>query len=146
MEFLGKAPKKKDNRITFRHPPLAKPNKKFGSEEKSDNELLRQFRIKISNIEITNEKKEVMDPFIRFIIGGDHYTLVKKRGKEEILLHYGELGKVHTTDVIKFLEGDQSRIFTREIETIYDATFFELESSRLHIELWDAEGFYLNAF
>ena len=106
MEFLGKAPKKKDTRITFRHPPLPKPNKKFGAEEKNENELLRQFRIKISNIQITNERKEVMDPFLRFIIGGDYFTQIKRRGKEEIQLHYGTLGKVHTTGVIKFLEGD----------------------------------------
>lgn len=37
-------------------------------------------------------------------------------------------------------------MFEREIETIYEATFFDLESSRLHIELWDLEGFYLNQF
>jgi hypothetical protein len=106
VDFLGKAPKKKDTRITFRDAPLSKPTKKFGQDEKKENELLRQFRIKISNIEITNDRKEVIDPFIRFIIGGDYYTLIKKRGKEDIVLHYGELGKVHTTDVIKFVEGD----------------------------------------
>jgi hypothetical protein len=37
-------------------------------------------------------------------------------------------------------------MFTREITTIYEATFFELESSLLHIEVWDSEGFYLNEF
>ena len=105
VEFLGKAPKVKETRITFRHAPLPKPSIKFGMEEKDENELLRQFRVKISNIEITNEKKEVIDPFIRFIIGGNHYTHIKKRGKEDVVLHYGEMGIIHTTDVIKFLEG-----------------------------------------
>ena len=43
VEFLGKAPKKKETRITFFHPPLPKPGKKFDPEEKKENELLRQF-------------------------------------------------------------------------------------------------------
>jgi hypothetical protein len=43
IEFLGKAPKNKDTRITFYDPPLPKPTKKFDDEEKSANELLRQF-------------------------------------------------------------------------------------------------------
>mgnify|MGYP006875001099 CR=1 FL=1 len=41
VEFLGKAPKKKDTRITFYHAPLPLPNKKFDEEEKNENELLR---------------------------------------------------------------------------------------------------------
>jgi hypothetical protein len=41
VEFLGKAPKKKETRITFYHPPLPKPTKKFDPEEKKFNELLR---------------------------------------------------------------------------------------------------------
>ena len=41
IEFLGKAPKRKDTRITFFHPPLPKPNKKFHPDEKQDSELLR---------------------------------------------------------------------------------------------------------
>jgi len=84
VEFLGKAPKRKETRITFYHPPLPKPNKKFDPDEKMSNELLRQFKIKISNIEIINEKKEVIDPFIRFIIGGTFFTQIKKRGKDDI--------------------------------------------------------------
>jgi len=33
-----------------------------------------------------NETKEVIDPFVRFIIGGDHFVLIKKRGKDEFVL------------------------------------------------------------
>jgi hypothetical protein len=146
VEFLGKAPKRKDTRITFYHPPLPKPNKKFAPDDKLENELLRQFRIKISNIELVNEKKEVIDPFIRFIIGGTFFTQIKKRGKDEIQIPQGELGIVHTTDVIKFLEGGNARFFTKQIQTVYTASYFQLESERLHIELWDSEGFYLNQF
>lgn len=29
---------------------------------------------------------------------------------------------------------------------MYTASYFQLESERLHIELWDSEGFYLNNF
>ena len=43
VEFLGKAPKKKETRITFFYPPLPKPGKKFDPEEKKENELLRMF-------------------------------------------------------------------------------------------------------
>ena len=41
IEFLGKAPKHKDSRITFFHPPLPKPTKKFEPDEKMQNELYR---------------------------------------------------------------------------------------------------------
>jgi hypothetical protein len=47
IEFLGKAPKKKDNRITYLHPPLSKPGKKFDKEDKKENEMVRSFKIKI---------------------------------------------------------------------------------------------------
>ena len=105
IEFLGKAPKKKDLRVSFMHPPLPKPGKKFHPEEKKENELLRQFKVRISNIEITNERKEVIDPFVRFIIGGSFFTQIKKRGKDALTyLPQGDLGIVHTTDVANFLE------------------------------------------
>lgn len=45
-----------------------------------ENEMMRSFRVKITNIEITNNSKEVIDPFIRFIIGGSFFTEIKKRG------------------------------------------------------------------
>jgi len=50
------------------------------------------------------------------------------------------------TDVAKFLEGNQSRIYEREINTVYIASYFKLESERLHVEVWDSEGFFLNKF
>ena len=77
VEFLGKAPKRKETRVCFYHPPLEKPTKKFHPEDKKENELLRQFKVKISNIELVNETKEVIDPFIRFLIGGTFFIEVK---------------------------------------------------------------------
>ena len=59
------------------------PSKRFDPEDKKENELLRQFRVVIQNIEITNQSKEVFDPFIRFIIGGSYIIELKKRGKDE---------------------------------------------------------------
>jgi hypothetical protein len=34
------------------------------------------------------------------------------------------MGIVHSTDVVKFLEGNQSRLFEREIVTVYTASYF----------------------
>ena len=62
------------------------PSKRFDPEDKKENELLRQFRVIISNIEITNQSKEVFDPFIRFIIGGSYIIELKKRGKDETIM------------------------------------------------------------
>jgi hypothetical protein len=130
----------------FLDPPIALPNKKFDPEVKKESELLRQFRVKISNIEIVNETKEVIDPFIRFIIGGTYFVEIKKRGSDTIYLPQGKLGIIHCTDVVKFLEGSQSRLFTREIITVYTSSYFQLETERLHVEVWDSERFYLNKF
>ena len=125
IDFLGKAPKKKDMRVSFFHPPLPKPGKKFDPEEKKENELLRQFKVRISNIEIVNERKDVIDPFVRFIIGGSFFIQVKKRGKDATTyLPQGDLGIVHTTDVANFLESGQSKIYERVITTVYVASLF----------------------
>lgn len=37
-------------------------------------------------------------------------------------------------------------MFEREITTVYTASYFQLETERLHIEVWDMENFYLNRF
>ena len=109
--------------------------------------MLRTFRVRISNVEIINETKEVMDPFIRFIFGGSFFTELKKRGKDNtIYIHQGQLGIIHMTDVANFLEGGQAQLFDRVIETNYTASYFQLETERLHVEVWDAEGFYMNKF
>ena len=100
------------------------PAKKFDPEIKKENELLRQFRVKISNIEMVNETKEVLDPFMRFIIGGSYFVEVKKKGLDTIYIPQGKLGIIHMTDMVKFLEGNASAIFEREIITIYQASYF----------------------
>ena len=66
------------------------PSKKFDPEEIKENTMLRTFRVRISNVEIINETKEVMDPFIRFIFGGSFFTELKKRGKDNTIhIHQG---------------------------------------------------------
>ena len=47
------------------------------------------------------------------------------------------MGIIHMTDVISFLEGSQSKLFTKDISTIYEASFFQLETERLHVEVWN---------
>lgn len=56
------------------------------------------------------------------------------------------MGIVHTTEVIKFVEGNDYRLFDTTIETIYYASYFQLETERLHLEIWDMENFFLNQF
>lgn len=109
-------------------PPLPLPDKKFEEEEKNDNELVRSFRVKISNIEIANNTKEVFDPFIRFIIGGSFFTEIRKKGKDEtVYVPQGELGIIHLTDVANFLEPGANQMLERTIETVYDASYFQME-------------------
>ena len=73
------------NDINLLDPPLPLPSKKFDPDIKKENEMLRTFRVKISNIEITNETKEVLDPFLRIIFGGGFFTELKKKGKDETI-------------------------------------------------------------
>ena len=56
------------------------------------------------------------------------------------------MGIVHTTELIKFVEGNEYRLFDSTIETVYFASYFQLETERLHLEVWDSESFYLNQF
>jgi hypothetical protein len=37
-------------------------------------------------------------------------------------------------------------MYERVISTVYTASFFQMETERLHVEVWDSEGFYLNQF
>lgn len=108
----------------FADPPLPKPSKKFDSEEKESNELLRQFKVKITNIEVINESKSVMDPFIRIIIGGTYFIQIKNRGQNVVYEKQGFRGVSHVTDVITFLEPNDSRFCQRAIDTMYDASYF----------------------
>jgi hypothetical protein len=111
-----------------------------------ENEMIRRFAVHLSNIEIINQSSDVIDPFVRFIIGGDFFIELKKRGDSFIHVKQGELGLVHMTNWIKFLESGERKLFSREIRTIYEASFFQLETERLHVEVWDREEWNCNRF
>lgn len=59
---------------------------------------------------------------------------------------HGERGIVYQTDVIKFLDVNDSQIFKTEIDTEHRASYFQLMEERLHMELWDRNGIWLNKF
>ena len=88
-----------------------------------------------------------MDPFIRVIIGGSYYQEIRSRNGFQSFDNLGKIGVMHNTDVIKFLEPGQSKFCRRRpIETIYEASYFQLEQERLHIQVWDLENYKLNRF
>ena len=55
-------------------PPEAKTLKKYEAEEKKDMELVRRWRVVIEDIEITNQSPKLINPFIRFTLGGNYYV------------------------------------------------------------------------
>ena len=72
---------------------------------------------------------------------------IKKASNGKILNNtHGELGTVYQTDVLKFLEPNDTKFFEVEIDTEVRASYFQLMQERLHIELWDKEGIWLNKF
>lgn len=38
--------------------------------------MIRRFKVKIEDVEITNISGKTMDPFIRFTLGGDFYVSI----------------------------------------------------------------------
>ena len=56
--------------------PALKTRKKYEAEEKLDMELVRRWRVVIEDIEITNQSPKLMNPFIRFTLGGNYYVSV----------------------------------------------------------------------
>ena len=55
-------------------PPEPKTDQKFSNEDKAQHELVRRWRVVIQDIEIINQTNKVINPFIKFIIGGDYYV------------------------------------------------------------------------
>ena len=80
---------------------------------------------KISNIEILNETKEVIDASIRFIIGCSYFIELKKKSADETLcIPQRKMGIIHIIDQLIFIEGGQSSLFIYEVNTIYTANLF----------------------
>ena len=102
--------------------------------------MIRQWRVSITNIEIVNETAEPFDPFIRFIIGGDYYVNLKKKGGDYIKIPTGQMGKVFCTECINFLEAGDSKMLelpSSSICTTIYASYFQMMCDRLHVEVWD---------
>ena len=55
-------------------PPEPKTDQKFSNEDKAQHELVRRWRVVIQDIEIINQTTKVINPFIKFIIGGDYFV------------------------------------------------------------------------
>ena len=47
---------------------------KYTRAEKNQMEIMRRWKAVIEDIEIKNETGELIQPFVQFIIGGDHYV------------------------------------------------------------------------
>jgi hypothetical protein len=55
-------------------PPEPKTEEKYTTEDKRDHELVRRWRVVIQDIEIVNQTSTIINPFVKFIIGGDFYV------------------------------------------------------------------------
>jgi len=53
---------------------LPKTLEKYESHEKHEFEMLRQWKVVIQDIEITNHSHELISPFVKFTIGGNYYV------------------------------------------------------------------------
>ncbi len=75
-------------------------------DEKIYNELIRRWRVSISQIEIENIDQVYHSPFIQIIIGGDYRIEFGKGAglKTKFAKFEGELGLMFKTEVIKNLE------------------------------------------
>ena len=55
-------------------PPEPKTEDKFTKEDKTEHELVRQWRVVIQDIECVNQTANIINPFVKFIIGGNYYV------------------------------------------------------------------------
>ena len=54
-------------------PPVEKTEEKYSEDDKREHELVRQWRVVIEDIQITNDTSNIINPFVKFIVGGDYY-------------------------------------------------------------------------
>lgn len=55
-------------------PPAPKTEEKYTKEDKTDHELVRGWRVVIQDINIINQTTNIINPFVKFIIGGDYHV------------------------------------------------------------------------
>lgn len=63
-----------------------------------------------------------------------------------VYLPQGRKGITQVTDVIKYLEPNSTQVFTSRISNKIECSYFQLLEEHIHIELWDAERWFLNRF
>ena len=58
----------------------------------------------------------------------------------------GERGIIYQTEVLRFIQPGESKLYQANIQTELRLSYFELMQQRLHLEAWDKEGLWLNKF
>ena len=108
---------------------------------------MRRWRVIIEDIEITNQTPNIINPFIKFIVGGDYRIYIKKLKSGNKYLPEGTKGISQFTDKINYLDAGASQHFGNRFEMLYEASYFQLMEEHLHIEVWNSGGFFsLNTF
>jgi hypothetical protein len=84
----------------------------------SDFDKQRVWDVNISDIEITNLTSHVLNPFLRFTIGGTYCieTLVLGDGKKQYL-QKGTSGPQKISDKVSYLESNKSKLFRMQLHT-----------------------------
>jgi hypothetical protein len=72
--LTGAVPNRTVKLNSFYKQPTPKTTEKYYKEDKLQNELVRQWKVIIEDIELTNHSASTMSPFIRFTIGGNYYV------------------------------------------------------------------------
>ena len=85
-------------------PPEPKTEEKYTSEDKLEHELVRRWRVVIQDIECINQTKDIINPFVKFIFGGDFYVDIKKMKSGNKYLPKGTKGISQFTDKINYLD------------------------------------------
>lgn len=124
--------------------PQKFPRKKVNAEKKKTQELLRRWRIKVTQIEIIAQY-ENFDPFFQIIIGGDYQKEMVKITKEEKMTRMvGEIGMVFKSDVLQEMINGDRRTFQCELEAEFRASYAQIEQEIMHVELWNYQTCGIN--
>jgi hypothetical protein len=101
----------------------------------------------ISNIEITNLTSQILNPFVRFTIGGTYYieTITLDQGKKTYV-HHGTPGTQRITDLVSYLEPSKCKSFKQSLTSDVKLSYNQLRAEHLHIEVWDKAKWSLNTF
>lgn len=86
-------------------------------DQVSENDRVRLWEVRIYDIEITNLTAHVLNPFLRFTIGGTYCieTLMLDKGEKKYL-HKGTPGPQRITDQLSYLESNKSKLFKSHIK------------------------------